>query len=245
MADSQIQYKLDLIVRLVDTTTGLPVTEKQVVFRENGRVLALLARGDGTYILLNHGRADTGLEVSVVSYETAKVKVAYESLDGSYPAVTIPLIPVPAKSGYIEILTLEGKLPGIEALDAVDLGSPLARILDYQEKKGILRLLEGKTLEEETYALVHEGPPFSFEEFGIAKRPDKKILRLKENLQPGWAAREAVTRIIRGAVNPDGSYLLRVRPTGRRAEYLIRYAADGAVRFKRIDFYAAEERRLD
>lgn len=245
MADEQIQYQLDLIVRLTDTTTGLPVNEKQVIFREKGKVISLLPRGDGVYIFLNRGRQDTVLEIDVIGYEPAKAEVCYEHLDGRYPTVTVHLIPRPVKSGYAEILTLEGMLPGIESIDAVDPNSPQALILDYQEKKGVLRLLEGKTLEEETYALIHTGPPETFEEFGIKKRQDKHILRLTEKLQSGWSPQEKVARIIRGEVRKDGSYLLRVRPAGRSAEFLIRYAAEGTVKFKRMDFYTLEERKLD
>lgn len=245
MADSQIQYKLDLIIRLLDTTTGLPITEKQVLFRINGKVVSLSARDDGIYILLNHGRQDMELEVSVVSYETVQVQVCYERLSSNYPTVTIPLIPIPGKYGHVEILTLEGKLQGIEELSAVCIGHPLARILDYQEKKGILRLMEGKILTEDTYALLHKGPPETYEEFEIAKRPDRKILRLAGALQQGWSAQEEVARIIRGITRPDGSYLLRVCAAGTGTDYLIRYAVEGAVKFKRIDFYSSEERKLD
>ena len=41
MAESWIEYKLDLIVRLVDTTTGELISERQVLFLEEGNVLLL------------------------------------------------------------------------------------------------------------------------------------------------------------------------------------------------------------
>ena len=69
MAESWIEYKLDLIVRLVDTTTGELISERQVLFLEEGNVLLLLERGTGTYILLNHGTKDTKIELRVTGYE--------------------------------------------------------------------------------------------------------------------------------------------------------------------------------
>ena len=56
MADAQISYKLDLIVRLVDTTTGRMVSQRQVIFKSDGQIVPFLRRDEGVYVLLNHGR---------------------------------------------------------------------------------------------------------------------------------------------------------------------------------------------
>lgn len=244
MADAQIYYKLDLIVRLVDTTNGVPVLEKQIVFQENGRVVSFLERGDGVYILLNHGRTDTRFTVCANGYEPGSFTVCYEQLSQNFPEVEVPLIPVPSPTGFTDILTLSGNLAGIESVEAVDLWHPLGKILDYQERSSKLRLLESKTLQETSYALVHR-EPLAYETFQIARKADKKTLRLAAHLQMPWKAEEAVARIIRGRVFPDGRYLLRVRPESKKAEYLVRYVVNGAEKFQKMDFFNEEERKLE
>ena len=51
MADAQISYKLDLIVRLVDTTTGRMVSQRQVIFKSDGQIVPFLRRDEGVYVL--------------------------------------------------------------------------------------------------------------------------------------------------------------------------------------------------
>ncbi len=58
MAEGNVRYKLDLIVNLLDTTTGIPISQKEVMFRSDGQIVSMLNREEGTYILLNHGRMD-------------------------------------------------------------------------------------------------------------------------------------------------------------------------------------------
>ena len=61
MADAEIHYKLDLIVRLVDTTTGKAIGQRQVTFQNEEQVIPFLRRDEGLYILLNRGRNDIEL----------------------------------------------------------------------------------------------------------------------------------------------------------------------------------------
>ncbi|MDO4292930.1 MAG: hypothetical protein Q4C65_06825 [Eubacteriales bacterium] len=244
MADARIQYRLDLIVRLVDTTTGEPVPERQTIFLEEGRVVSLLERGTGVYILLNHGRQDTRFTVKAAGFETESFPVRYGELDSRFPTITLYLMPVMKQTGYVDVLCLEGRLDGLTMLEAADLNRPEAIIQGYQARRQTLHLMESRRLEEETYAMVHPGTG-RWEPFRIKKQPDKLKLQLVSPLEEACEAQEPVARIVRGKVYPDGRYLLRTRAQGGRADYMIRYEVKGEVRFMQIDFYGTEERRLE
>lgn len=244
MADAGIQYRLDLIVRLVDTTTGEPIPERQTVFMENGGVVSFLERGMGVYILLNHGRQDTRFQVKTAGFEPESFPVCYGELDSRFPTVTLYLMPVMKRTGFVDVLNLEGRLDGITRLEAADLNRPAAVIQGYHPRKQTLNLMESRLLEEEAYAMVHPGAG-RWERFRIKKQPDRLRLQLASPLEEACEAQEPVARIIRGKVYPDGRYLLRIRAQGGRADYLIRYEVKGEVRFMQIDFYSMEERRLE
>ena len=77
MADAEIHYKLDLIVRLVDTTTGKAIGQRQVTFQNEEQVIPFLRRDEGLYILLNRGRNDIELAIRVTGYLSAKVQICY------------------------------------------------------------------------------------------------------------------------------------------------------------------------
>ena len=59
MNASVIRFRLDLLVRLIDTTTGGSVEERNVRFFRDGKVVRPATRGGGNYVFLNCGRMDT------------------------------------------------------------------------------------------------------------------------------------------------------------------------------------------
>ena len=119
MAEGNVRYKLDLIVNLLDTTTGIPISQKEVMFRSDGQIVSMLNREEGTYILLNHGRMDMELEISVKGYHTLTVPVRYERLSELFPTIEAPMIPVIMPYCYSDMCSLEGNMPGITDLAAI------------------------------------------------------------------------------------------------------------------------------
>lgn len=233
MADAEIHYKLDLIVRLVDTTTGRRVTQRQVIFQTAGQVLPFLQRDDGVYILLNHGRSDMVLEITATGYLPVRLQVHYEELSANFPEIEAPLIPQINPKGFIEMLTFEGCCPGLSSIEAVSLKKAYATIAGYQEKKQILKLFYEKPLEENAYAVIHMEQQ-EFEEFQIKKRLDKLSIKLAAPLQTVCRPETRIARIVRGMVEPDGRYLLRMLEDGDETEYLVRYVVKGKASFKRV-----------
>lgn len=241
MADVTIQYKLDLAVRLIDTTTGNPVTEKQAIFRTGGEILTLLDRG-GAYILINRGRVNMELQVDVRGYLPQTVLVDYEKLSVREPLIEVPLIPVKKSYGFDDLVDIEGTIEGLESIEAIQINNALAAIGHYIEPKQTLKLFTSKYLGESYYAIVHDGNE-SFETFSIARKVDKLVLKLKAPLEQKVIPEETVTRVIRGRVEKN-RYLLRVRENGKGSEYLVRYIVKGKPTFVRIDLDDPEGRRL-
>ena len=243
MSDIQFSYKIDLIVHLVDTTTGFPVSQKNVKFFRNGRMITFLEKAEGFHILINHGREDMEIEAEVSGYMPVKVNVCYEELNQTFPEIEIPLVPIPKTYGYFGFVTLEGVIPGIESIDAIALHNEYARLSGYVDKKQVLKLFVAKYMEEQAYAIVHE-EQMEFEEFCISKKIDKLTLKLRNPLSMACRPEQTVTRIIRGIAYESGKYLLRVQEN-TETEYLVRYVVKGKTKYKRIDISNPEDRRLE
>lgn len=233
MADAEVHYKLDLIVRLVDTTTGRKVEQKQVVFKSSGQMLPFLQRDDGVYILLNKGRNNMVLEISAIGYLPIKLEIRYEELSETFPEVEVPMIPEISPKGFVEMLTVEGQYEGLTSIAAVSLKKQHGIVAGYQEKKQVLKLFYSKQLEENSYAVIHEQQQ-EFEEFRIKRRLDKLSVQLVSPLEAACRPETKIARIVRGIVDADGRYLLRILEDGGGTEYLVRYVVNGKASFKRV-----------
>lgn len=233
MADAEIHYKLDLVVRLVDTTTGKPVGQRQVTFKREEQIIPFLQRDEGLYILLNHGREDMNLTIQATGFLPVRMRICYEELSENFPEVEAAMIPEGDRSGFIDMITLKGHCPGLESVAAVPLKEVYGAVGSYQEKRQILRLYHTKPLKELAYAVIHEEQQ-EFEEFRIKKRLDKLSVKLDKPLVTACRPEEKVVRIVRGMVDEKGNYLLRMQEDGDGAEYLIRFVIKGKAAFKKI-----------
>lgn len=245
MAEGSIHYKLDLIVLLLDTTTGLPIHQKEVLFQNGSHILPMLERDQGTYIIFNHGRTDMELEITVKGYMKEFVSVSYERLSKEYPTVEIPMIPMVPTYGYHDMCEVEGYMPGIEEIAAISLGEMDAKLGAYNAKKGTLRLFSTRRLDESCYAILHK-EDMKFEEFSIVKKSEKGLLLyLKEPLLQECKPEEGIARIVRGKIDANGRYVLRVRKDGKGTEYLVRYTVKGITKYQHMFLNNDEERRLE
>ncbi len=241
--EALISYSLDLIVHLIDTTTGLPVVERQLIFYHDDEPVAYVRKDDGVYVCMNQGRTDRKLRVKVKGYLEETMELHYEKLSRKYPEVYMNLIPEIPSYGYVDILEMKGNLPGIESLDAISMSDQYASAQGYLEPKQQLKLFASLELNERDYALVHDDPE-SYEEFHILSANNKQVLKLREPLITECKPEEVITRIIRGKTTGSGDYLLRVRERRSETEYLVRYVVEGQTKFKRIVFDNPEHRRL-
>lgn len=236
MADVNFSYRLALIVRLVDTTTGLAISGHQILFTENGQALALQRRADGLYVLLNHDRVGMMLQIDAQGYEPIRVTVDYEQLSPQFPELEIPLIPLQRTQGFEDFYTLTGTRPGLTAVTAVRMEHPVAVVGSYVERRRMLKMFSARVrMDEHAYALMHKDA-LQYEEVLVEKRPDRLSMKLLHPISDGCKAQDTLLRIVRGRVESDGTYLLRVRDLGGSNVYLVRYEGEDGVSYEQIDF---------
>lgn len=241
MEKTKIRYTLDLLVRLIDTTTGTVVTERDVHFRKNGRTVQPVQRGNGNYVFLNTGREDYDLQIEVRDFETAYAKIRYGELDDFLPIKDVFLIPSENTAKGEAVLSLAGHLSGLEAIEAVRLGRSYCSIKSFDARKGIMNLFKtnGPGMEEAGYGLIH-ADSMTFEAFTVEKVISPVSLKLREPLQEEFRENAPIARIVHGRSDAQGNYLLRVRDDGTSLKYLVRYVVLGSPQFQVVDFHQPE-----
>ena len=243
---STIHYKLDLVIQLVDTTTGAAVEEPNVQFYEDGKPCRPIPRGNGNYVFINTGRSDHTLTLKVFGYEDCQVDVQYEKLDERVPLRQVFLIPSEKTARGERLLSLTGNLANLEEIEAVSLSQSNCFTSEFNEKKRLLKLFlaQGRlSMENVHYGLINEEQN-RFEHFEVEQEVPPDMVRLKEPLQETFTVNAPISRVIFGKVSPDGSYLLRVRDNAKVQRYLVRYRVDGETKFQVVDFRQSVENEL-
>lgn len=240
----EVKHRLDLVIRLVDTTTGKHISGQSVRFRKNDKDVYFVNKGSGTYILMNSDRSDAQYEVFAEGYEPGTVSVAYGESRKQYQTAEVNLIPTVGKYSFTELLTMEGALDGIEDLEAIDITRSDRKMLSFDKKKRIITYYGGTDLLESEYALFHP-ETCDFEVFQVRKVIDKASAVIKKPLEMPYTVKDSIVRIVKGKVLPNNRYLLRVQNDGQEVKYLVRYVVNGIVHFKQVDFRNEEERKLE
>ena len=238
MEASTIHHRLDLVLQLVDTTTGNAVGEQDVCFYIEGRQCWPIPRGGGNFVFINTGRSDCTLTLKVFGYEDAMINVQYEKLDQVVPLLQVFLIPSENLAKGERLCSLTGKLQGLEEIEAVSLAQSNICFSDFNERKCLMKLFLAKgrlSMENVHYGLI-SGDRTSYEHFAVDSEIPPDTVKLKEPLKETFPVNSPISRVIFGNVSPDGSYLLRVRDNAERLSYLVRYQVNGEVRFQTVDF---------
>lgn len=236
MADATIRHRLDLLLRLIDTTSGAPVFNRDVGILLGGKPFLPIYK-DGCYLFLSIGRETVELTVSAAGFEPRRRIVRWEELDEMLPAMELHLIPNRSYRSEEPLFTLEGSLPGIADLTAVKAGDVPCMIREFDERKRILTIFNPHLLQmaDTHYAVVNpdEG---SYEPFAVTKRLSDSRFELAAPLQKPFSNHFPITRLIFGSAREDGDYLLRVRNSGAGSVWIARYLWDGVERFAAVDF---------
>ncbi len=241
--DGVIRSRLDLLIRLQDTTTGLSVDERDVNFYLNGKQIRPTSRGFGNYILINHGRENGLMQIEVYGFETFEADIDYEKLDERLPTVDAFLIPSENDRSGPKMLSFSGTLKGLSSLECIHPGRPLSGIREFDKKKKIMTIYAPNrrmNMVHSYYGLYHAEED-TYECIEITEQIENHKVRLREPLQEEFTVNAPICRRIFGRVSDDGEFLLRVRDDGKRQTYLVRYTVDGEARYKSVDFHNLEE----
>ena len=246
MAASVIHHRLDLAIRLIDTTNGYEVEERDARFWKNKEEVRPIPRGSGNYIFLNGEREDCELEVKVYGYDKSAVSIRYEELDKQIPMKEVYLIPSENTKKGQPVITFSGKLPGLESIQAVNLRSTGLSINSFDERKRIMTLFKAHrmNLDDIYYGLIHRDSK-TFEPFVVMEELSEASVKVREPLQEPFTNNSPISRIIFGHVGEEGDYCIRVRDDSEHLQYAVRYVVDGEVRFKELDFHHLDGNVLD
>lgn len=241
-----IHHRLDLLIRLLDTTTGYEVRERDVHFYEDDKEVFPLYRGEGMYAFINFERIDRKFKVKVYGYEEIMVSISYENMDSAVPIQEIFLIPLEDIAKGEPMISFTGKLSGISHLEAVSLESSHCSINSFDERKRIMKLFKTRQTNMESlyYGLIHREKQ-TYERFEVEKELPDSRLKIKEPLSEEFSVNSPIARIIFGMVKEDGSYCIRVRDNREYLIYLLRYVVEGEVKFRVLDFRKPENTILE
>ncbi len=234
-----IRARLDLLIRLVDTTTGAIVDERNVLFMRDGEPLKPEFRGNGTYLFINTGREDFLMLIRVYGFEDYLCRVCYEDLDPATPEMNVFLMPSENVFRGEELLSLSGTLPFLTKIEAVNLLRPVCICNEYDVKKKILSVFgygSGRIEMSDLYYGLLKTDKESYEKIEVTETVTPQSVRLKDALQGEFASNSPIMRVVFGTVNENGDYLLRVRNDGKDIKYLVRYEVKDEVRFQTVDF---------
>lgn len=242
MDASVISYRLSLLLRMIDTTNGAEVEERNVRILRDGQVMHPVSRGNGIYVFLNMEREDCDLDIQIFGYDSSHVQIQYEDLDSQMPIKEVFLIPSENTKKGQPVITLSGNLPGMESIQAVKLGTTSCCISEFDERKRIIKLFRayGSGMNDIYYGLIHPGRQ-TYEPIMIEKMISETSVKISQSLKTPFSVNSPISRIIFGSVTKEGGYCLRVRDDTESLMYLVRYVAAGEARFKTVDFRHLEE----
>ena len=241
-----IIHRLDLAVSLIDTTTGLVVEERDARFFKDGAALFPQHREEGLFLFLNIGREDFLLEAEISGYEVFREQIRYEALDENRPFYTIYLIPERNLRKGEAVLSLEGKIPQLMAIEAISLLRAHCAANEYNARKqelSVFRSNGSKELSDVHYGLL-QGQKDSYIHIEVEKDLSEDRVKLSKPLTEEFSPKSPVYRVIFGQVKEDGSFILRLRDEADVIPVIIRYRQEDTWYSRKGEFHKLAMRGL-
>ena len=230
-------HRLDLALRLVDTTTGNNIPGRGIaVWIDDARV-GFGEKPDHMLILQHLEKRQFRIKITSPSYETAELEVDLDALDSKLPLLELHLVPGSRYPGGMEFWEVAGTLPGIQELSAVRLGENACLIREFDPRRRQAKVFNPHHLAMDRvhYALV-DPDRGECEPFRILKLIDDQTLKLDRVLEMKFKNYFSVTPLVFGKISPDGSYIMRLRNDAADARWLIRWVAEGEMHFRSVNF---------
>jgi len=242
-----IRNRLDLLISLQDTTTGMVVEDRNVSFKLNGKAIRPVQRGNGNFILLNTGRENGLMQIEAYGYERYEIDVDYEKLDPAMPAVEVFLIPSENVRRGEGLLTFSGTLKGLESLEAINLDKPVCSYREFDPKHKVMTVFmpnRRMNMIHTFYGLANLSDG-TYETIEVDKELPSGKVKLKEPITGEFPQNAPICRILHGQVKKNGDFMFRVRDSGKDAVYLMKYKAGDTEKFKTVDFHNLSDVRLE
>ncbi len=239
-------HRLDLAVRLVDTTSGRGVSGSGVTVRVDGVPVPFDDKGSGLLSMQNLGTRRFQLEICSPAYEPETLSVDLDTLGKGLPLLEVQLIPGLGYPGGVEFQTLAGTLPGIQSLSAVRLGDSACLIRAFDPRKRLVTLFNPHHLamDRRFYALVDPDSGVC-EPFEIIRTVNDQTVKIDRVLETAFRNYFPITPTVRGRCRPDGRYCLRARDEGGDGRWLVRWEGADGPHFRTVDFRQEDHPRLE
>jgi hypothetical protein len=176
--------------------------------------------------------------INVYGFEPYEAMVDYSTLDERLPVLDAFLIPSELMRSGLDLLSISGRMEGLRSIEAVHLARPLSGLREFNPKKCEMSIYmpnRRMNMVHTYYGLVNTAEQ-TFEKFTVVEELNDKKIRIKEPLQGEFPQNAPICRMIFGQVKPDGSYLLRVRNTGKNLKHLVCFVTDDGPQYHIIDF---------
>lgn len=239
VAHATIHHKLDLALRLVNTVTGRVVEERNTQFITGLTGVRAIPKQGGMYLFLNVGSKDFEMDIHVYGYEPQKIQIRLSELQGTMPIREVYLLPLETPIRE-DVLTLRGRLSGIEEIEAVSLSDTNCCIKEFDARKRIMSVLNQRNVRfhHTHYGLVNRERT-EYEHFEVEKELSPQEIKCKKTLEKEFSINQPIGRIIFGQINNQEEYILRVA-NDENATYLVRYVTDGKTYYQTVDFHEKE-----
>lgn len=236
VAHATIHHKLDLALRLVNTVTGRVVEEYNAKFITGLTGVKAIPKQGGMYLFLNLGSEEFEVDVHVYGYEPQKIQIKLSENQGIMPIREVYLLPLETPMRE-DILTLRGKLSGIEEIEAVSLSDANCCIKEFDARKRIMSVLNQRNVRfhHTHYGLVNRERT-QYEHFEVEKEISPQEIKCKQKLEKEIFINQPIARVIFGQVEEDGEYVLKVA-NDENARYLVRYVVKGKKFYQAVDFH--------
>ncbi|MCR5626471.1 MAG: hypothetical protein K6F99_04040 [Lachnospiraceae bacterium] len=240
MDASVIRARLDLVINLIDTTTGAAVNEMNVRFMKDGCPVRPEPRGDGNFIFINSGRENCLMHIEVYGYESTDLEINYETMDEQIPTSYVFLMPSEKTATGESVFGISGKLTSLESIEGIYLRKPVASYSEYNLKKNIMSLfgfvpgMEVR-LDQIFYGILNDDGN-GYEIFEVVGSPGPQKVNVRDPIPESVKANQKIYRRIFGKADKEGNFKFLIRDDATVLEYVLRFVVDGQVYFRKIDF---------
>ena len=235
-AHATIHHKLDLALRLVNTVTGRVVEEYNAQFITGLPGVKAIPKQGGMYLFLNVGSKEFEMEIHVYGYESQKIQIHLEEHQETMPIREVYLLPLenPIRE---DILTLRGKLSGIEKIEAVSLSDTGCCIKEFDARKRIMSVLNQRNVrfQHVHYGLINREKT-EYEHFELEKEISPQEIKCKQKLEKEFFINQPIARVIFGQIKEQEEYVLKVA-NEENAKYIVRYVVEGKIFYQTVDFH--------
>lgn len=239
-------HRLELALRLVDTTSGRNISGQDVEVYADEKQIRFQEKNDLMLVFQGFEKRNFCLKVKSRIYETVEKQVDLDQLNPRMPLLELHLVPSKSYPGGTEFLSVEGVLPGIRELSAVRVGDNACLIREFDPRRKMVKLFNPHrlSLERVRYALV-DPDSNRYEPFQIVKQVDDQTIKIDRGLEMSFRNYFPITPQIIGLTKPDGTYCLRMRDDGEEAKWLVRWVTEEEAQFRVIDFRTALYPKLE